>query len=86
VKPNWACSICGQFSSRKYNMKRHIITLHNGYGAILSFTDYLVGRQMGYYLPSSVPTYARKHIDTCEVFQEELAREAARRYFKGKQG
>ena len=78
MKPNWTCSICGMFSSRRYNVQRHITTLHNGYGYVVAFMDYLVGRQMGYYLPNSVPTYGGKKIDTSKIFEEEYWREKAR--------
>ena len=59
-KIKWVCANCGMYSSRNYNVKRHIQNFHNGSGAIVSFMDYLVGRISGFYPPSAPPTYAKK--------------------------
>jgi hypothetical protein len=48
------------YSSRRYNVKRYIQNLHSGGTFLVSFVDYLVGRQSGYYLPSFPPTYETK--------------------------
>jgi len=61
MKPNWACAVCGMFSSRRYNVQRYIRTLHNGYAYVVAFIDYMIGRQMGYYIPASVPKYTGKN-------------------------
>jgi hypothetical protein len=50
-KPNWVCVGCGMWSSRKYSVKRHISNVHNGFSMMVSFTEYVVGRQTGIYLP-----------------------------------
>lgn len=78
MKPNWACSVCGMFSSRRYNVQRHIRTLHNGYAYAVAFIDYMIGRQMGYYLPTSAPKYTGKELDNSKIFTEEYFREKAR--------
>ena len=49
-KANWACANCGMFSSRKASVKRHITNLHHGQGVLLSYIDYVVGRQRGFYV------------------------------------
>jgi hypothetical protein len=77
VKPKWACTVCGMFSSRRYNVQRHIRSLHNGCGYVILFIEYIIGRQQGYYLPFSVPRYERK-LDGLEIFKEEFFREKAR--------
>jgi hypothetical protein len=58
-KPNWACVICGMYSSRRYSVKRHIQTIH-GSGPILRYIDYVTGRQAGYYAPVSFPSFIKK--------------------------
>ena len=76
--PKWICINCGQPSSRRYNIQRHIETRHNGIGEFISFTDYLAGRHTGIYPPSSVPIYHSRtnHLD---IFMDEANRELARR-------
>jgi hypothetical protein len=50
-KPNWVCITCGMWSSRKYSVKRHILTIHAGNSLMVSFIEYIVGRQTGIYRP-----------------------------------
>jgi hypothetical protein len=76
--PKWMCISCGQPSSRKYNIQRHIETRHNGIGEFISFTDYLAGRHTGIYPPSSVPIY-RSRTNHLDIFMDEANRELARR-------
>lgn len=78
MKPNWACGTCGMYSSRKYSVQRHIKNLHKGRGYLLSFVDYLVGRQMGYYHWNSKPTYQKTKPDYSAIVEEEVWRERAR--------
>jgi hypothetical protein len=58
-KPNWACVVCGMFSSRKYSVKRHIHKIH-GHGPYLRYIDYVTGRQTGYYAPTAFPSFEKK--------------------------
>lgn len=58
-KPNWACVVCGMYSSRKYSVKRHIQKVH-GSGPILRYVDYVTGRQAGYYAPGIFPSFEKK--------------------------
>jgi len=76
--PLWICINCGKPSNRKYNIQRHIRIRHNGIGAFVSFTDYLVGRQTGMYQPSSAPTY-HSRTNSLDIFMEEAHRELARK-------
>jgi hypothetical protein len=66
------------YSSRRYSVKRHIQNLHSGGAFLVSFVDYLVGRQAGYYLPSFPPTYETKSdqskIDYQKIMKEETLR------------
>jgi hypothetical protein len=74
-KPKWTCASCGMYSSRRYSVKRHIQNLHSGGAFLVSFIDYVVGRQAGYYLPSFPPTYETKSehndIDYQKIIKEE---------------
>jgi hypothetical protein len=60
-KPNWACSGCGMYSSRRWSVERHISNLHNGIGNVVPFVDYLIGRKSGFYLPKFRPTFLKKN-------------------------
>lgn len=89
-KANWACANCGMFSSRKASVKRHIANLHHGQGVLLSYIDYIVGRQSGFYAPAARPTFINNDKPELvlaspkmrDVFQEELWRESAREAFR----
>ena len=52
MKPNWVCSNCGMWSSRKFSVKRHITNQHSGNAFLVPYIDYFVGRQSGLYPPS----------------------------------
>jgi hypothetical protein len=82
-KPKGACASCGMYSSRRYSVKRHIQNVHSGGAFLVSFVDYLVGRQAGYYLPSFPPTYETKpghnSIDYQKIIKEEILRGMARK-------
>ena len=81
------------WSSRKYSVKRHISTVHGGNSLMVSFIEYIVGRQTGIYRPPfpaapTVPGYvqsrqSKKTADIIDIFGEEFwkekAREAARK-------
>ena len=54
-KPNWVCSACSMWSNRKSSVKRHIKNQHNGNASLVTFMDYIVGRQSGLYLRLSQP-------------------------------
>jgi hypothetical protein len=95
-KPNWVCVSCGMWSSRKYSVKRHILTVHGGNSLIVSFIEYIVGRQTGIYRPPfpAAPTFRRdvqsqepkQTVSQFDTFKDELTREAARKYFRSRGG
>jgi len=58
-KPNWACAGCGMYSSRRSSVKRHVQNIH-GSGQIVSYMDYFIGRQAGFYLPRTFPSFEKK--------------------------
>jgi hypothetical protein len=68
----------GMFSSRKYNVQRHVNDLHKGYGNIVSFVDYLLGRHWCIYRPNPRPTYQRKEVSKFDVMNEEFLKQIAR--------
>ncbi len=77
---------CGMLSSRRSSVKRHITNLHSGKGVLVSFVDYLVGRNNGYYTASDLPNFIDKPKtelvlsppNMMDVFKEEICRETAR--------
>jgi hypothetical protein len=75
-KPNWACSGCGMYSSRRWSVERHILNLHNGNSNVVPFVDYLVGRQSGFYLPKFRPILVKKNatktVTVMDTFKDEL--------------
>jgi hypothetical protein len=52
-KPNWACTICGMLSPRRYSVQRHIRNIHAGIGLVVSYVDYMAGTLAGIYKPNS---------------------------------
>ena len=56
-KLNWSCTTCGMSSGRKYPVQRHIdnSNIHNGYGKVIPFVEYTIGRREGKYQPSQAP-------------------------------
>jgi hypothetical protein len=80
-KPNWACSVCGMYSSRRWSVERHILNLHNGISNVVPFVDYLVGRKSGFYLPKFRPTFVKKNatktVTVMDTFKDELLKAVA---------
>lgn len=87
-KPNWVCITCGMWSSRKYSVKRHILTVHGGNSLMVSFIEYIVGRQTGIYrhpFPAAPTGYRdvkseepKKNASPFDTYQDEFWREKAR--------
>jgi hypothetical protein len=73
-KPNWACSGCGMYSSRRWSVERHILNLHGGISNVVPFVDYLVGRKSGFYLPKFRPAFLKKNATktVMDTFKDEL--------------
>jgi hypothetical protein len=82
--PNWVCSDCGRPFGRRWNGLRHLQICHHGFGALVSFIDYLSGRQSGFYPSSSPPSYTRKTTSFFDIYKDEfniaLARESVNRF------
>jgi hypothetical protein len=76
TKPNWVCTNCRMWSGRKDSVKRHVKNQHGGSSSIVSYINYLVGRDSGLYTPSTPPTYQRKTMT--DSLMDELYRESAR--------
>jgi hypothetical protein len=85
------------WSSRKYSVKRHISNVHNGFSMMVSFTEYVVGRQTGIYRPPTAAAPAigrdiksrepeRTGPDTIfsTEFWKEMGRDAARTKIQGR--
>jgi hypothetical protein len=83
--PNWVCSDCGRPFGRRWNGQRHLQICHHGFGALVSFIDYLSGRQSGFYPSNSPPSYTRKTTSFFDIYKDEfnraLARESVNRFF-----
>ena len=75
-KPNWACSGCGMYSSRRWSVERHILNLHDGISNVVPFVDYLVGRRSGFYLPKFRPIFVKKNatktVTVMDTLKDEL--------------
>jgi hypothetical protein len=84
MKPNWVCSNCGMWSTRKFSVKRHITNQHSGNAFLVPYIDYLAGRQSGLYPPSSQPEFQYKEKKSnSDTFMEEFWKEMARRVARG---
>jgi hypothetical protein len=59
-KPNWACTICGMLSSRRYSVQRHIGNVHQGLGFAVSYVEYMAGTLAGIYKPNSISSQRSK--------------------------
>lgn len=81
MKINWVCADCGMYSSRRYNVGRHIETSHSGVGSIVSFIEYLAGVKIGQYVPKSGFGYrpTQQQMSCSKAFAEEYYRELARK-------
>ena len=93
-KPIWACTTCGMYSSRRYSVKRHIQNIHGGGANVVSYTDYLIGRRSGIYLPGIPPMYIPKNKEEgnndnkphyMDICKEELFRCTVRKSFESSQ-
>jgi hypothetical protein len=52
-RPNYVCTVCSEYFTRKYSAKRHNQNLHNGAAEIVRLIDYLAGRSSGQYKPDN---------------------------------
>lgn len=79
-KPNWSCSKCGMYSSRRSSVKRHILTQHQGDGIAIPFADYIAGIRDGFYPSANRPLF--KSTKSSNVEEDELEKEIAKRAVK----
>jgi hypothetical protein len=52
-RPNYVCTVCSEYFTRKYSGKRHNHNIHNGAAEIVRLIDYLAGRSSGQYKPDN---------------------------------
>jgi len=81
--PKWVCITCGQPSSRRWNIKRHIDICHDGMGRFVPFTEYIADRQRGFLYPPILKhafNYhsSKKQINYLDTIQEEFWRQYGR--------
>jgi hypothetical protein len=74
LKPNWSCTLCGMYSSRRYSVSRHVKNMHGGEGAVIPFIEYLVGRRSGNYPPGPKPSFASTDISDIGSMVKEAIR------------
>jgi hypothetical protein len=58
-RPAHVCATCSEHFTRKYSAKRHNLTIHNNGGEIVTYLEYLVGRNSGLYRPSHPSLYRK---------------------------
>jgi hypothetical protein len=54
------CATCSEHFTRRHSAARHNLTIHNGRGEIVTYLEYLVGRNSGRYQPSHPSLYRRR--------------------------
>jgi hypothetical protein len=59
-RPTHVCSTCSEHFTRRYSATRHNLTIHSGRGEIVTYLEYLVGRNSGRYRPSHPSLYRRR--------------------------
>jgi hypothetical protein len=47
--PNWVCTACGMASTRNWNVKRHVMNVHDGECEIITYMEYRTGVRSGAY-------------------------------------
>jgi hypothetical protein len=78
--PKWVCITCGQPSSRRWNIKRHIDICHDRMGRFVPFIEYIADRQRGALYPP-IPKQAfnyhsrKKQNNYLDTIQEEFWRQ-----------
>jgi hypothetical protein len=59
-RPAYVCATCSEHFTRRYSATRHNLTIHNGIGEIVTYIEYLVGRNSGRYRPSHPSLYRKR--------------------------
>jgi hypothetical protein len=80
------------YSSRRYSVKRHIQNIHEGGADLISYSEYIIGRKSGIYLPGIYLTYIPKNTDEgyrgphyMDILRDELFRCTIRKSFESSQ-
>jgi hypothetical protein len=60
AKPLYACGTCGLHFTRSFNAGRHNKKLHDNKADIVTFSEYMIGRMSGKYLPGNPSLYRIK--------------------------
>jgi hypothetical protein len=81
--PKWVCITCGQPSSRRWNIKRHIDICHDGMGRFVPFIEYVADRQGSFLYPPILKRASnyhsnKKQINYLDTIQEEFWRQYGR--------
>jgi hypothetical protein len=67
TKPLYACGTCGLHFTRRSNAERHNKNLHDNNADIVTFSEYMVGRTSGKYLPGNPSSYRIKNSNTSKL-------------------
>jgi hypothetical protein len=59
-RPAYVCATCSEHFTRRYSAARHNLTIHKGIGEIVTYLEYLVGRNSGRYRPSHPSLYRKR--------------------------
>jgi hypothetical protein len=58
-RPTHVCATCSEHFTRRYSATRHNFSIHKGTGEIVTYLEYLVGRNSGRYRPSHPSLYRK---------------------------
>ena len=59
-RPNYVCTACSQYFTRKYSGQRHNFNIHSGRSEIMPYIEYMAGRSSGRYLASHPSWYHKQ--------------------------
>ena len=79
LKSNWSCTVCGMSSTRRFSVRRHIRTVHDGMGGIIPFVEYVIGRREGNYPPQERPKFSRSESAFTDKIMAEIENDMARK-------
>ncbi|TLX82141.1 MAG: hypothetical protein E6L04_10485 [Thaumarchaeota archaeon] len=66
-------------STRRFSVRRHIRTVHDGMGGIIPFVEYVIGRREGNYPPQERPRFSRSESTfTDKIMAEKKSRNVHR--------
>lgn len=91
-KINWSCTSCGMTSARRTSVQRHIDNpnIHDGGARAIPFVEYSAGITSGKYKAGRRPSFGStkqpillRLVNKISIeFENEIAKEVARRIFK----